>query len=476
MPAQAKRIPIPFAEQHGERIARTINTERLVNWSADKIESHGKSRAVLQQRPGLTTVSTLGTGPHRGSLEHVGVMYIVSGGSVYSVNSAETATFIASINTHTGRVGMASNGTQLIIVDGADGWLYNSTTMVWSQITDVDFVDAQQVVFFHGRFVVIKPNTGEFYISGLYDGATWTALDFANAEVDPDNLKALNVLHQELWLLGDYTTQIYVDTGNPVFPYEPQPGGMIEWGIAAQWTAVKGDNTLFWLAKTRDGHGSVIKATGYAPQVISSDALEEAIGLYSRIDDAFAFIMKPNDKALWYVLTFPTANVTWVFDATTSLWHQWSSYGVGRFKGATHCFFNTRHYIGSDTDGTLYRMEATAFKDGTDPIERIATGTHVSNNQNQVFWHSLEVLFDAGVGLATGQGSDPQAMLRWSDDGGYTYGNSHWRSIGKIGEYRNRAVWRRLGRSRHRVYELTVTDPVNAVVVGLYAQVSSGVD
>ena len=198
--------------------------------------------------------------------------------------------------------------------------------------------------------------------------------------------------------------------------------------------------------------------------------------MYSRIDDAFAFIMKPNDKALWYVLTFPTANVTWVFDATTSLWHQWSSYGVGRFKGATHCFFNTRHYIGSDTDGTLYRMEATAFKDGTDPIERIATGTHVSNNQNQVFWHSLEVLFDAGVGLATGQGSDPQAMLRWSDDGGYTYGNSHWRSIGKIGEYRNRAVWRRLGRSRHRVYELTVTDPVNAVVVGLYAQVSSGVD
>lgn len=178
-------------------------------------------------------------------MEHAGVMYLVSGGSVYSVNTAETATFIASINTHTGRVGMASNGTQLIIVDGADGWLYNSVTMVWSQITDVDFVDARQVVFFHGRFVVIKPNTGEFYISGLYDGATWTALDFANAEVGPDNLKALNVLHQELWLLGDYTTQIYVDTGNPVFPYEPQPGGMIEWGIAAQWARREGRQHTF---------------------------------------------------------------------------------------------------------------------------------------------------------------------------------------------------------------------------------------
>jgi hypothetical protein len=403
-------------------------------------------------------------------------MYMVSGGNLYSVTTDETVTFIASINTYNGRVGMASNGVQLIIVDGADGWLYNSITKSWDQITDLDFVDAQQVSFFHGRFVVVKPNTGEFYISALYDGATWEALDFANAEVDPDDLKGLNVLHQELWLLGDYTTQIYVDTGNPLFPFEAQPGGMIEWGIAARWSAVKGDNTLIWLAKTRDGHGSVIKATGYAPQIISSDALEEAIGLYGRIDDAYAFVIKPNDKSLWYVLTFPSANVTWVFDAATNLWHQWSSYGVGRFVGATHCFFNTKHYVGSDTDGTLYRLDATAFKDGDLPLERIATGVHVGNEQNLVFWHSLEVLFDAGAGLQTGQGSDPQAMLRWSDDGGYTYGNSHWRTIGKIGKYANRAIWRRLGRSRHRIYELTVTDPVNATVIGLYGQITGGED
>ena len=113
---------------------------------------------------------------------------------------------------------------------------------------------------------------------------------------------------------------------------------------------------------------------------------------------------------------------------------------------------------------------------GTDPLERLASGVHTGNDQNMVFWHGLEVLFDAGVGLATGQGSDPQAMLRWSDDGGYTWSNSHWRSIGKLGEYSHRAIWRRLGRSRHRVFELTVTDPVNATVVGLYAQISTGVD
>lgn len=470
------RITIPFARQHSERVARTVSSERLINWYLNKIDTHGKTRDVLQQRPGLTTVSTIGSGPHRGSLEHSAKMYVVSGSGVYSVNTDETVTFIASINTFTGRVGIASNGTQLMIVDGADGWIYNSVTNVWAQITDLDFVDAFQVVFFHGRFIVVKPNTGEFYISSLYDGFIYAALDFANAEVDPDNLNALHILQQELWLLGEYTTQIYVDTGNLLFPYEPQPGGMIEWGIAAKWSVVKGDNTLIWLAKTRDGHGSVIKATGYAPQVISHEALEEAIARYSRIDDAFAFAMKPNDKNFWYVLTFPTANATWVYDAATSLWHQWSSYGVGRFKGATHCFFNNKHYIGSDTDGTLYRMEATAFKDGDDPLERIATGAHISNEQNLIFWHSVEVLFDTGVGLITGQGSDPQAMLRWSDDGGYVYGNSHWRSIGKIGEYTKRAIWRRLGRSRHRVYELTVTDPINATVVGLFAQISTGTD
>lgn len=468
------RINIPFVRQHGERTARTLSSEKLINWSAQQVETHGKTLFALIQRPGLDLTTTINFGPHRGALEHDGAMYVVSGNRVYQFAADETVTFLGNTATSLGRVDMATNGTELIIVDGQDGWIYNSTAMTFAQITDVDFVDAQQVVFINGRFVVNRPGTGEFYISGVYDGTSWQSLDFATAEIDPDDLLALGVSHEELVLFGEFSTQFYHDTGNALFPFETQPGGSIEWGIAAPWSVAKGDNTIVWLAKTRAGQANVVKATGFSPTVISSPALEEAMAGYETIADAYAYVIKPNVRSLFYVLTFPTSNVTWVYDFATNLWHQWSSHGVGRFIGATHCYFNNRHYIGSSIDGKLYHLNDERYSDDTEPLERVAATSHIAEDQNRIFWHSLEILFDAGKGLSTGQGSDPQAMLRWSDDGGYTYSNSLWRSMGKIGEYGRRAIWRRLGQSRHRVYELRVTDPVPVTVIGAFAEISKG--
>ncbi len=465
------RIPIPFAHQHGERKDKLVSSEKLINWSAHKTEVRGKEGFILIQRPGLVLEATIGIGPHRGSIEHDGVMYVVSGNGFYTVSTAQTVLFIGSIGTYTGRVSMDNNGTEIIIVDGQDGWIYNITAATLTQIADVDFVDAKQVIFFHGRFVVTKPGTGEFYISALYDGTSWAALDYANAEVDPDDLLSAVVTHQELWMFGEYTMESYLDTGNQLFPFEAQPGGFVEWGIAAIFSVAKGDNTVIWLAKNRSGQANVLVATGFSPKIVSTPAMEEAIAEYSTISDAYAFVIKPDNKDLFYVLTFPTANVTWVFNFSTRLWNKWESYGVGRFKIATHCFFNNKHYMGSSTDGKLYSLDSDTFTDDSDPLIRIATTQPYSDSQNRMKWDSLEVLFETGSGISTGQGSDPQAMLRWSDDGGHTYGNSIWRDIGKIGEYLIRSIWNKLGISRNRVYELTISDPVRATVIGAFAEV-----
>lgn len=468
------RVTIPFAREYSARIAKTISNEKLINLYSRPMTTHNKERYVLQQRPGLVVDEIYSIGPHRGSLVHADSMYFVSSNAVYMMESDGTTTRIGSIYSYTGRVGMASNGTELIIVDGLDGWIWNSSTGTWTRITDADFVDAQQVVFYNGRFVVIRPNTGEFYISALYDGFTWGALDFANAEVDPDDAVSLIVLNQHLWIFGEYTTQAFVDTGNPTFPYEAQSGGMMEWGIAAKWSVAKADNGVVWLGKTRDGHGNVLFGSGMIPKVISTPALEEAITRYERIDDAFAFVVKPNDMSIWYVLTFPSGNATWVYDFATGLWHQWSHYGDTEFKAATHCFFRDTHFMGSSTDGTLYQFDDETYADGDDPMERVVVSVHQTNEQNRIFWKSVELLCDSGQGLSSGQGSDPQAMMRWSDDGGYTWSNSHWRSIGKIGEYSRRAIWRRLGVSRHRVFEVRISDPVPVTLIGMYGDVQQG--
>jgi hypothetical protein len=467
------REPIPFAGTYNERTSKTVSAQKLVNWYAELADSHGGKRLILNQRPGLVLEGTYTVGPHRGAYEHIGKLYFVSYNTLYSKNTSNTDTTCGTINTYTGRVGMASNGFYMIIVDGTDGWLWDGTTL--DQITDLDFVDATQVKFLHGRFIINKPGTGEFYISTVYpakadliDGTGWQSLAFATAEVDPDNLLALEVDKQELWLFGDFTTELYFDSGNATFPFESQPGGAIEWGIAAPWSVAKGDSTVVWLGKNRNGGPQVVATAGFSPQVISTDAVEEAMSGYTVVDDAFAFIMKGMDKSYFYVLTFPTANVTWAYNMSLPPelgWHQWSNYGVGRFRGATYCYFNGKRYVGDALDGRLYSLSETAYDDNGDVLERIAVAQTLELDGDDFSINELEIEFDSGVGLISGQGSDPQAMLRISKDHGHIWGNSRWRTIGQIGKYKNRAIWRQMGQFNNFTPELRVTDPIKATVV-----------
>jgi hypothetical protein len=472
------RVPVPFAGTFNERTAKGISAQKLVNWHAEFDMSHGKKTLILNQRGGLVLVDEYSVGPHRGMYEHSGALYFVSNNTLFCKDTDNVDTTCGTINTYAGRVGMASNGTYLIIVDGTDGWLWDGTTL--DQITDADFVDATQIKFLHGRFIVNKPGTGEFYISTTYpskadliNGAGWTSLDFATAEVDPDDLLAIEVDKQELWLFGDFTTELYFDSGDATFPFESQPGGAIEWGIAAPWSVAKGDSTVVWLAKNRNGGPQVVATAGFSPQVISTHAVEEAMSGYTVIDDAFAYIVKGFDKSYFYVLTFPSADVTWVYNMTLPPelgWHQWSSYGVGRFRCSTYTYFNNKRYFGDALNGNLYTMSATAYTDNGDILERIAIGPSIEMDMNDFSVNSLEIHFNAGTGLISGQGSDPQAMLRVSRDHGHTYGNSRWRDIGGIGEYYRRSVWRQMGQFTSYTPELRVTDPIRATVIGAYAE------
>jgi hypothetical protein len=80
----------------------------------------------------------------------------------------------------------------------------------------------------------------------------------------------------------------------------------------------------------------------------------------------------------------------------------------------------------------------------------------------------------AGTGIVQTVGANPQAMLRWSNDGGSTWSNEHWTTIGQTGKYNNRAIWRRLGWSRDRVFEVVVTDPIKAVIISANLKAEAG--
>ena len=464
------RIPFLGPSYEGRSVSQSA--QKTVNWYPELAPKDSKSSLSLLPTPGCRFINSIGTGPIRGALEHDGYVYVVSGNQVFRFADSETATLMGAITTYGGSVSMASSGSQAILVDDSDtGYLLTGTTV--TTLTNSAFRGAKDVVFMDGYFIVNRPGSGEFYISGLFDGSTWTALNFGTTEIAPDNLLAMFAFNENLYMFGEYTTQVFYNAGSTFFPFENRQGAFMEWGIAARDTISRTDDSIFWLAKNRQGTAQVVRTEGFRAKIVSTRALEHQISEYASISNAFAFTLQWKGHT-FYVLTFPVGDATHVYDVETNTWFQWKTFGIGRHLSNAHFFINNSHYVGDFRNGNYYELDDDTYTDNSETIERIRRTQHQSVENKNMFWHKVEIDFEPGRGTTTGQGVDPQAMLKWSDDGGFTWSSEIWRDIGRIGEYSNRAVWYGMGRSRNRVYELTITDPIKAVVLGAYAEVDTG--
>ena len=440
-------------------------------------------RPALVGTPGLLEYLDLSNYAEVRGLHKMGdYLYAVCGATLYKINTTPTATSLGTLNTSTGPVWMAQNGTQIMISDGADGYTYNASTGTFAQISDADFPGSGTVTFQDGYLIINDPDTQKFYISALYDGTSWDALDYASAEGDPDDIVAVIMDHRELWIFGEETIEIFQNTGATDFPFERIPGGFLECGLESAASVAALDNSLFWLADDL----TVRRAINYSPQIVSTPEINHQIAGYSRTDDAIGFGYTQKGHP-FYVLNFPTAQKTWVYDALASaavkqpVWHQRESYPVdalgnySQWRANCYVYYNHKHIVGDFENGKLYELKTDTYTDDGETIKRQRTAPPVHADRKLIFFSRFEIEFEPGVGLITGQGTDPQAMHDWSDDYGNTWSNEHWTTIGKIGEYDTRAVWRRLGRSRNRTPRLTITDPVKVVIKGAFLDAKIGV-
>ena len=497
-------------------VARSINAadNRMINMFPEIVPEAGKEPAFLQRAPGLNYLATMGAGPVRGLWQFGNYGYAVSGTSLYQINSNFNVVSKGTVS-GTGQVSMVDNGTQLFVAAGATGYIYNAGTDVFAQITDVDFAGAVTVGFIDGYFVYNQPNSQKFWVTSLYDGTSVDPLDFASAEGSPDNLVSLIVDHREIWLFGQSSIEVWYDAGLPDFPLSRIQGAFIEIGCAAPFSVAKLDNGVFWLSSDARGRGMVYRSNGYAGVRISTHSVEWQIQQYADITDAVAYTYQ-QDGHSFYVLNFPSADITWVYDVATQAWHQragWLNNQLTRHRGNCQMAFNGKIVVGDYLTGAIYSYDLNVYTEAGNVQKwlrswrALPTGT---NNLKRTTQHSLQLDCESGVGLdgatpatitylssissdaaSAGaisgeseeiiseiivQGSDPQVMLRWSDDGGHTWSNEHWRSMGKIGETGRRVLWRRLGMTlklRDRIYEVSGTDPVKIAIMGAELIVSS---
>lgn len=426
--------------------------------------------------PGLVQFSTCGAGPVRGMWNMAGVLYVVSGGSLYSVSSAGVSALLGGVISGTGNVSMADNGTQLCIVNGTNGYIY-SVSGGFQLIIDPNFNPAGTVTFFDNYFVFTHTGTNEFFISESLDGTTYSALAFASAEVSPDLTVSVVNQQENLLIFGQTTIETWYDSGDVNFPFNRYDGATIERGCIAPLTTIKEDNSVFFLGDDLIFY----RLNGVVPTRVSTHAIESAWSLYPLQSDATCFSLTWQGHK-WVVLTFPSGNATWVYDIATGLWHERISFNQSgssmmRWRGNAYCTIYNKQLVGDAFTGQIGYLDATTFTEYGNTLQAFMISPVTHSDRHRIFAQRFELDVESGVGLNTGQGSDPQIMLDWSDDGGRSFSSLQlWQSIGKIGAYTQRLRWLRLGQFRNRVYRVTISDPVPRNIIANNIDVKLGLN
>lgn len=458
-------MKIPFATNSYKSQSLPISAQRVVNMYAERQPTDAKTDVAVFGHPGIIQWATCGNGPVRGLHNMAGVLYVVSGTTLYSVSSTGVETALGGAISGTGPVSMDNNGTQLVITNGTFGYLYSST-LGFVLISDADFSAAETVQFFDQRFYFDWKGTNKFFGSDLLDGTSYNALVFASAESRPDNVKALVLNKQMLLVFGDESIEPWQDIGAANMPLERVPGVVIERGLAAPRATAKEDNSVFFLGEDRRFY----RLDGLTPMGISTPAIEADWQNYSIISDVFCFVYEWAGHK-FIVVHFPSANKTWCYDISTQLWHERESWDIngrslGRWMGNCHATCYDKSFIGDAYSGHVGYLSATTYTEFGTTTQALVTSPPIHADRKRLFISRLELDIEAGVGITTGQGSDPQWMLRSSKDGGRTYTTlQKWRSAGAIGNYRTRLRWLRLGQARERVFEATTSDPVKRTII-----------
>lgn len=357
-----------------------------------------------------------------------------------------------------------------------------------AQVTDDVFQGATSCGFIDGYIVFNQPNSQIFWITFIYS-TTIDPLGFASAEGNPDNLLYLLCDHREIWLFGDISTEVWYDSGNANFPFSFIQGAYISHGIVAPFSAVRLDNTTFWLGNDEFGSGIVWRANGYSPLRVSTFAMEQAIQRYPTITDAVAWTYQ-QDGHSFYVLNFPSGDATWVYDAATGLWHERGYLGtlevndgqLHRGRPNTHAFAFGKHIVGDWQTGYLYQLDARVFEDDGREIQRLRRAPYLNNENKRIKFNQFELIMEVGQGnpgavepvTPPAEPVDPQISLRWSNDGGYTWSDYHTVSMGVSGDYKKRVIWRRMGQARQRVFEVsTGQNNVNLCLFAAYLELEA---
>jgi hypothetical protein len=456
---KAREIPLTSSTSEGNIAGNDI----LINVYPRQAIG-GKYPFTLMNTPGLAYFCELPTFPVKGFHQTGNRAFAVTRTKFYEVFKDGTFTELGDVDI-SGRAVIEDNGLQVVVVDGIKGFYFDLASSTVVEFSGPGWYPAKTVAYQDGYLIFERTGTGQFFITDLLS-VTFDPNYYATAEGQPDELVAVVSDHRELILFGSESIEFWYNSGAADFPFERNQGAYIEKGCAARYSVVKQNNTVYFIGSDL----MVYQMSGYTPTRISTHVIEETLKGVD-LSDAFAYGYQ-EDGHLFYVLTIPANNITWCFDISTRSWHERRSYQFGRHYSNNAIFFDSKTLVGDFQNGRIYQMTGKYLSDDGQPIVREFILPTVSNGRDYFTLDSFEIDMSSGVGLTTGQGSDPVAQLIFSKDNGKTWSNIKERKIGKRGNYLTRVKWDRLGSARQFVLKVIISDSIPIDIGGCWVEAS----
>ncbi len=467
------KVNIPITTGFYESYSLPISAQQCKNFF---VHDTGFGPAIIGT-PGITKVVSAGetaASSSRGMHVKNGILYSVNGDKLYRVNktnvSASEVTYsLTELGTITGdgNVSTADNGSQLIILNNTgDGWIYDeSAGTPFQAITDPDFSangDPEYVVYLDGYFV-LSTSEKKIITSALNDGLSYNALDFASAEADPDEITGLQVVSNQLVVIGTETTEIFTNVGGSAFPLQRINGSVVNVGTRFPGTIQPVGETFFMIGESKQGENEALIFEGRnyrsvsnpgISRLLNTENLEGSVSIsYAEIGEVF--------------VGCTVGKSTIIYGLNTGSWHE-RVYSVpgeqdkpSRARSAIKAYGDI--FVGDSDSGAIGIQSIDTFTEFGDRVFRAAASPRIADKIIRKSVPRIEVL--AETGAISANEPDVVVSLSISRDGGKTFNYRRDRTLGSEGEYEHRVVWRRNGSFKKGVVVRLETDSASKIVL-----------
>jgi len=466
-------IDIPIGGGFYQSESLPISAQRCINLYPAVIQTQNTSTRVgLFPTPGQKIFTSI-PGICRGKEVMAQIDYAVYGNVLYKINENKTKNNLGTIE-GSGFVSMTNNGTKLVIaVPGGKGYVYDGTLL--QEITDPDYRSSNTVSFKDGFFLFTASDGTVFFNSTLGDPLNVRALDFGTAEINPDRIMSTHVTHNELFVIGRETIELFQNVGGADFPFQRIGGANIQKGSHATFGVTGLDESFAFVGGGKYEKTGIYQVASSSVAVkISTPAIDLAIQEFSKEEisncRAISYFERGNQIALFIFESEIIPNKTFGYNFTASrqlevpIWFEFQSGVNDNGWDINSIVLAYGKLLAGTKNGDLVELDKDFRDDLGGSIKRQFTAGSLTNSEKPIINPKITLWLEAGVGEGSGQGKDPSVSMDFSDNG-KVFGNDRIRKIGKVGKFGQQTEWRRNPRvSVFRVIRFTITDPIKVII------------